>query len=104
MKVARERCGELDSRHSGRSDGPQETTKRSGSGESLQPNTTFRTITVYILSDQMNLFVAQRLETYDFRDDFTCGTASFPSPRVRNNAERTELVAAFDNRNESDVR
>src|SRR5689334_4902356 len=52
----------------------------------------------------MNFFVAQRLESLCFGDDLAGGAAAFTAARVRHDAERTKLVAAFDDRNESDVR
>src|SRR5215217_3297838 len=51
----------------------------------------------------MDLFVAKPLKFLCFSDDLTCRAAAFASARVRHDAKRAELVAAFDDWNESDM-
>src|SRR5689334_22325573 len=104
MKVARKRGRKLDARHSGRGDCPKQTAERRRAFEAFQPVFDAGPVTVYVLPDQMNLFVTKRLKIFNFRDDLACRTAALAATRVRHDAERTKLVTAFDDRNERNMR
>src|SRR5215470_4793540 len=103
MKISRERSGELDARQTRRSDCAQETTKRRRAHESFETVFNARPVAIHVLADEMNFLVAKRLQSLCFGDDLTGRSAAFATTRVRHDAERTKFVAAFDDRNESDV-
>src|SRR5688572_10770040 len=103
MKVARKRGRKLNSRHSGRCHRTQETAEWRRAFETFKTVFDTRPVAVDVLTDKMNLFVAESLQIPHFGNDLTCGPAAFAATRIRDDAKRTKLVAAFDDGNESDV-
>src|SRR5207244_4483235 len=103
MKVSRKRRRELDSLHSGRSDCAKQTTEGSGAFERVQTVFDLRPITIYVLTNQMNLAIAMPAQLVDLGDDFGSGSTLFATARIRNNAVSAELVASFDDWNKGDV-
>jgi hypothetical protein len=52
----------------------------------------------------MNFLVTEIAQLDNFINDFICVSTLLAAPRIRNDAERTKLIAAFDNRHERDKR
>src|SRR5689334_2646544 len=77
MKITRERGRKLDARQAGGSDSTQETTERRRAGESLETVFDARPVAIHVLTDQMNFFVAKRLQPFRFRDNLHRRTAAF---------------------------
>src|SRR6185369_8430416 len=104
MKISRERCSELDPRHSRHGYGSQESRERCRTWEILNPLLSSGSIAVHVLADKMDFFVTERLKPLDLVDNFVGRTTTLTAARVRNNTKRTKLIAPFDDRNECDVR
>src|ERR1051326_3847966 len=104
MKITWERGSELDARQTSRSHRAQETAKRSRARESLETIFNARPVAVHVLADEMNFLVTKALKSLCFGDDLAGRSAAFTTARVRHDTERTKLVAAFDDGNESNVR
>src|SRR5689334_749700 len=104
VEVTRKRSSEFNTRHSRRGDGAQQTAERRRAFEIFEAVFDARPVAVNVLPDQVNLFVTQRLQVPHFRDDLAGGAAALAATRIRYDAKRTKLIAAFDDRNESDVR
>src|SRR5829696_6931061 len=79
MKITRERGRKLDARQASRGNGAQQTAKRRGAGKAFKTVFDSRPVAVHILADEMNLFVAERLEPLRFRNDLARGPALFTS-------------------------
>ena len=103
MKITWERSRKLDALNSGRRRRSQQSTERGSAFESFQPCLSPRPVTVYVLSNQMNFAIAVVTQLLYFSYDLNRGATLFSSARIRNNAIRAELVAAFDDGNKGNV-
>src|SRR5882724_9626051 len=103
MKITWEGCRKLDPLHSGRRHRSQQSTERRGALESFQPRLSLRPVTVYVLPNQMYFTIAVIMQLLYFSYDLNRRAAFLASPRIRNNAVRAELVAAFDDGDKGDV-
>src|SRR5688572_4709180 len=103
MEIARKGSRELDARHSGRGDCAQQAAKRCRAFKSFETVIDARPVAVHVLTNELDFLVTERLKILYFGDDLAGRTAAFATPRVRHDAERTKLVAAFDDWNERDV-
>ena len=104
VEIPRKGSRELDSRHFSRGYSTKQSAEWCRTSKSFEPIVNSWSITIYVLPNQVNLFVAKIFESPGFFDNFRCWSALLSSPRIRDDAKRTELVAAFDDWNKSDVR
>src|SRR5581483_3280090 len=98
MKVARKGSRELYSLHPGRGDGAQQAAERSRTFETFQSVVGLRSIAVYVLPDEMNFLVAITPQCLNLGNDVRSEAALFATTRVRDDAVRTELITALDDR------
>src|SRR2546423_6122549 len=103
MEVAWKRSGEFYALHFGGGHRPQQATEWGGALDFFQTTLSPGTITIHILTNQMNLSVPVAAKFVYLRDNVGSLPALFPAARVRHDAVSTKLVAAFDNRNEGDI-
>src|SRR2546426_854606 len=87
---------EFDPLHSRGSHRAQQATERRRALKSFQAAFCFRTITVHVLANQMNLFVAVAAKLAYLRDDVGGFPALFAAARIRHDAVSTKLVTTFD--------
>src|SRR5215207_9083675 len=104
MEIARERSIEFYAFNSGRRHSTQQSRKRCCTVKCFESGIGGRPIAVHVLSDQMNFLRALPTQFKNIAYDRRGGKAYFPTAGKRHNAVCAKFVAAFDDRNECDVR
>ena len=79
VKIAWERGRKLDSRQASGGNGSQQAAERRRARETFESIFNSRAVTVDVLADEMNFFLAKRLQALRLGDDLACRAAALAS-------------------------